>query len=72
MLRSANKTQHLQQNPGHNIVKVNDKSEYDTFPPEVSAFIEGEGRVYSKVFGIMKGFRPVQNRPARYTCAWVR
>ena len=53
MLRTANKTRHLQQNPQHchNIVKVNDKAGYDTFPPEVSAFIKGEGRVSSKVFG---------------------
>ena len=43
-------------NPGHNIVKVNDKAGYDTFPPEVSAFIKREGRVSSKVFGIMKDF----------------
>ena len=56
ILRTANKTRHLQQNPGHNIVKVNDKAGYDTFPPEVSAFIKGEGRVSSKVFGIMKDF----------------
>ena len=56
MLSTANKTRHLQQNAGHNIVKVNDKAGCGTFPPEASAFIKGEGRVSSKVFGIMKDF----------------